>query len=185
MDLHFTYYPDPLLENKCREVEDIKEALEIGNHMKEMCLEHGGVGLAANQAGIDLCMAIVAFPDDSDEFRDLRVVINPKIIFESPEKELGKEGCLSFPGLYLNIERSTEIVVQAYIEGKGYNTFRVDGFLARIFCHEVDHLNGTSFYKRLPPIEHEMIKPRLDEIATIDHNVDETCTSQVRPPKNR
>ena len=162
--MEWTYYPSPLLKETCKKVEDIEEALRIGNEMKKILLEKGGVGLAANQVGIDLCMAIVAFEDKVGEYTIFKTLINPKIVSESPEKELSEEGCLSFPELYIDVVRPKKIEVSGYLEGSGHTTMKLKGFQARIFCHEIDHLYGISFVDRLDNIHREMIQGELDKI---------------------
>jgi len=80
-------------------------------------------------------------------------LINPKIIKKSKEKIVDKEGCLSFPGIYLDIKRSNKIKVRAKnISGEKIEV-EAEGILARAIQHEVDHLNGIVFYKRLNPIK--------------------------------
>ncbi|MFP4458105.1 MAG: peptide deformylase [Candidatus Zixiibacteriota bacterium] len=166
LKLEWTYYPSKLLYNKCKTIdeEDFELSLEIGSKMKTMLAEQNGLGLAANQAGLDICMAIVAFPDENGDYRVLKTLINPEIVFESPKKINSEEGCLSFPELFVEIERPYEIVVRAQLEDKGMMNIQARGLLARILCHEIDHLNGITMPDRLTPINREIIQPQLDKI---------------------
>jgi peptide deformylase len=164
MKLEFVYYPSPLLEKKCKRADDIEYALSLGKEMKEYLLQHGGLGLAANQVGHDLALAIIMFPNDKGEFNTPLIMINPEIIFESPEKKCSEEGCLSFPDLWTDVERPVEIVVKCYLEERGNATIRATGLLARIICHETDHLNGVRFIDRLTPIQKEIISGDLSKL---------------------
>ena len=165
MELKFTYYPSPILKKKCKVVTDIDEGLRIGEEIKKCLREEGGVGLAANQVGLDLMIAVIAFQDDKDEYSILKTIINPKIIFKSPKTLIGEEGCLSFPSIFADVERPYEIVVEGYLEGAGQITFRERDWQARIFCHEIDHLNGIPFIDRMSPVIREMCQPQLDQLA--------------------
>lgn len=164
LKLKWNYYPSKLLFQKTEPVadEDIPLAVKIGEKMKEMLMVDGGLGLAANQAGLDISIAIVAFPNDKNEYVNLQTLINPEIIFESPKTVIDAEGCLSFPELFSQVERPYEVIVRANLEGKGMTTFQARGLLARILCHEIDHLNGITIEDRLCPLEKEIAQPFLD-----------------------
>lgn len=101
--------------------------------------EHGGLGLAANQIGINKSVFII---------KGGLAFFNPYIITYSDEKEYGEEGCLSFPGTYWKIKRAKEIEMEHFsIDGKK-NIVKYGGLTARICQHEYDHLNGITFDKR-------------------------------------
>lgn len=109
--------------------------------MKEVMLENQGIGLAANQVGLDMQLFII---DESvaQEYKVPSVYINPKITSFSKNKDEMEEGCLSIPEYYKLIKRSKKIMIKAIDEkGKKFK-FKARGFLARILQHEYDHMQG-------------------------------------------
>ena len=130
---------DFVLRKKCKEVTDFNERLHILlDDMKETLIEADGAGLAAPQVGILKRVAIVSVDDDYYE------IINPEIIATSGE-QTGPEGCLSVPGVYGTVSRPMKVTVKAQDRfGKEF-TVSGEGLLARAFCHEIDHLDGTLF----------------------------------------
>ncbi|MBN2363439.1 peptide deformylase [candidate division WOR-3 bacterium] len=132
------HYPDPVLKTKTPDVEsfdsDLKEIIE---NMVPVMKELDGVGLAANQVGILKNIFIVQIPK-----KELLVAVNPRIISFSDEEFLMEEGCLSLPGVYIEIARPKTVTLEAY-DAEG-NKFVLEGknLLARAFCHETEHLKG-------------------------------------------
>lgn len=118
--------------------------------MVETMRQAPGVGLAAPQVNISNRLIVVEFGSEEDEDapKKLYVVVNPELTFLSEEKLPGVEGCLSVPGVVGEVERFNEVLV------KGLNRFgkpikiKAKGWLARIFQHEVDHLDGVVFTDR-------------------------------------
>jgi peptide deformylase len=139
-------YPNEFLRRKAREVKveelkDPKIQRLIINIVKTMEAEKG-IGLAAPQVGSDLRICAVKLDDE------LYVLINPKIKSFSRKKDLFEEGCLSFPGKFLPIERPIKVKIQARdIEGKKIK-IKASGILARAFQHEIDHLDGILIIDR-------------------------------------
>ncbi|MDP2910481.1 MAG: peptide deformylase [bacterium] len=114
-----------------------------------------GIGLAAPQVGV--LKKIIVVKADLKNQRIL-ALINPKIVKKSRLKEKLEEGCLSFPGIFLEIKRAKEIRVKAInINGEKIN-LKAKGILARIIQHETDHLNGILFYSRLGIIKSIMFR---------------------------
>jgi peptide deformylase len=142
--LEIKKYPDPILKKKCDEVKEITpEIRELVFNMIKIMRKNRGIGLAAPQVGVLKRIIIVETKDGSKEF------INPEILKKSKEVIVDVEGCLSFPGLYLKIKRAREIEVRAKnIEGKDLE-IQAQGVLARIFQHEIDHLDGILFIDKL------------------------------------
>lgn len=163
--LAFTYWDNPILRKKTIDIEEkeSQNTREFIEAMLEKLVEHDGLGLAANQVGSDRRICLVAFPRKGD-FSEVKALINPRILGESEEVIENDEGCLSFPGLYLKINRPERIEVQAYIPGEGDVRFEAEGILARIICHEVDHLDGIVFIDRISKIRRSLIKRQLREI---------------------
>ncbi len=139
-------YPNEFLRRKAREVklEELKNPKIqrlIADMVKTMEAEKG-IGLAAPQVGSGLRICIVKLDDE------LYVLINPKIKSFSRKKDLSEEGCLSFPGKFLPIERPIKVKIQARdIEGKKIK-IKATGILARAFQHEIDHLDGILIIDR-------------------------------------
>lgn len=172
----FTYYPDPLLRCVAKPVEDItEEILKLFGILKDTCIEHEGVGLAAHQIGIVMPVIVFGIPkpdvNKSDEYPkkyDLIGVVNPKVIWQSEETEIEEEGCLSLPGIYAPVERPVKIVAEGWFEDtKKLEQREFSGITARIFAHETDHTRGILFIDHVDDISREMIKPQLAELAEV------------------
>ena len=113
--------------------------------LTENMFHHNGVGLSANQIGIKE-RAFVMISDI--ESQDTLTCFNPKIVKESKEMVTIEEGCLSYPELFLDIARPETIVVKYEDEGKELHKIKLTGFIARIFQHEYDHMEGIDFTQR-------------------------------------
>ena len=108
-------------------------------------LHYDGVGLSANQIGIDER----AFAMIRDlEYNDIIVCFNPRVIKRYDDEVWCEEGCLSFPDEIINIQRPDRIVVKYEDENKKDHKIKLEGFAARVFQHEFDHLNGIDFTQR-------------------------------------
>jgi peptide deformylase len=128
--------------------------------------ESGGIGLAANQVGINKRVAVVDFIGSDDKKAEQLLLINPKIVESSGEIEI-VEGCLSIPGLSLPVKRAEKIKVENYdIEGNK-TVFEADGMLARAIQHEIDHLDGKMYVDRLTTVERMLIDNKLKQIARL------------------
>jgi peptide deformylase len=133
---------DEILRKKSKDVTELSDRIkELIQDMKETMSELGGCGLAAVQVGV-LKRVIICAPEEN---KDPIVLINPEIISASPEVETDYEGCLSVDGYRGSVERPKEIVIKAKDENMNDIEFDASGFLARIICHEVDHLNGILY----------------------------------------
>ena len=106
---------------------------------------YNGVGLSANQIGIKE-RAFVMISDM--ESLDTITCFNPKVLKESKKKVKLEEGCLSYPDIFLDVDRPESIIVKYEDEGKKLHKIRLDGFIARIFLHEYDHMEGIDFTQR-------------------------------------
>ena len=108
--------------------------------------DRDGIGLAATQVGLGIRLLLLspyAFEREEGEGKPNYVVINPEVVWESDEKELGEEGCLSFPGVYITVERPLKVRIRAQDQtGKSYE-LEGEGLGARAILHEIDHLNGV------------------------------------------
>ena len=130
---------DEILRKKCRPVEEITpRVLQLLDDMREALRHANGAGLAAPQVGVLKRIAIV---DDGGEIIEL---INP-VITESSGEQTGPEGCLSLPGEYGEVTRPMNVTVTALDRNGKIFTCKREGFVARAFCHETDHLDGILY----------------------------------------
>lgn len=154
--------PTPVLRRKAHKVEKFDNELQVlVEDMIETMRDAPGVGLAAPQVNVSQRLIVVEYGADEDETipKKLYVVANPEIKPLSEEKELGVEGCLSVPGLVGEVERFTKIQVKGQNRRGQPIKITAEGWLARIFQHELDHLNGVLF----PDIALDVWKPSEEE----------------------
>jgi peptide deformylase len=139
MDLKILTYPHQLLTQKTKPVKSFeKNLIEIVNQMKKIMLANNGVGLAANQVGLNLSL-FIARPKEK-----FYVFVNPSIVSHS-EEEIKEEGCLSLPNKWGLVKRYNKVKIN-YQDLRGRKkTLKASGLLAHIIQHEVDHLNGLLF----------------------------------------
>ncbi len=149
-------YGDPILRKKARKVDVFDDNLnEILEEMIETMYLGDGVGLAAPQVGLTLRMFVMDVGDGPKK------VVNPSIIEMSEEKETAEEGCLSLPDIFEDVERSVWIEVEYQNERGEPVKERLEGYEARVFQHEYDHLNGILFIDRISPARRVLLKPKL------------------------
>ena len=161
MKLEIVLWPDPILLGGVPPVEEVDDELRaVVGEMRRLMFELRGVGLAAPQAGVAKRLILIC---PSGQPGDDEVMINPEVI-HAEHDELGEEGCLSFPGLFGDVNRATEIRVR-YMDLDGRIRERdLDGFTARVFLHEMDHLEGVVFVDRMTATSRERIEPELAEL---------------------
>ena len=155
--LEIKKYPDPVLKKISEPVKVFDESLaEFVKVLFASMRVHDGVGLAAPQVGVLKKIAVVEYEGKS------YVLINPKVIDQKGIQE-GEEGCLSFPGIYANVVRPQWV----RIESKDLNgetvTFEGEGFTARAFLHEMDHLSGKLFIDYLSNLKRNAIKKKVSK----------------------
>ena len=136
---------DKLLHEKIVKCSYNLDRGKLSYTLTENMFHHDGVGLSANQIGIKE-RAFVMISDM--ESQDTLTCFNPKIVKESKEMVTMEEGCLSYPELFLNIASPETIVVKYEDEGKELHKIKLTGFIARIFQHEYDHMEGIDFTQR-------------------------------------
>jgi peptide deformylase len=144
--------PNPVLRRKARKVTRFEaEFQKLVDEMIETMREAPGVGLAAPQVGTSDRLIVVEYPvidDQEDAPKKLFIVANPQIIQTGEETELGIEGCLSIPGLHGEVERALTVTVKGQNRHGQPIRIKANGWLARIFQHEIDHLDGIVFTDR-------------------------------------
>ena len=143
--------PDSILYRKARKVTDFgKELQTLVDDMVETMRVAPGVGLAAPQVDVPLRVIVVEFGDEEDESVPLKlfIVVNPEITRFSKEQVTATEGCLSIPDFVGDVDRSVSVVVKGMNRRGQPMRIKSSGWLARIFQHEVDHINGVLFIDR-------------------------------------
>jgi peptide deformylase len=150
--------PDPVLRRKAHAVTIFdKNLLTLLDDMVETMRDAPGVGLAAPQIGLSERIIVVEYYEhEEDEENDeneeapkkVWAMVNPEIVKASEEMVMGAEGCLSIPGLVGEVERHAEVLVKGMNRHGKPMKVKAKGWLARIFQHEIDHLNGVMFTDR-------------------------------------
>ena len=163
--LNVLRFPDERLKTKANPVAEVNaEIKQIVADMFETMYEESGVGLAATQVNIHQRIVVI---DVSENKEQAYVLINPEIIEKSEETLINEEGCLSVPGCYAKVDRSTTVTVKALdIDGNEF-TLSGDELLAICIQHELDHLNGILFVDYLSPLKRQRIKTKLEKEARL------------------
>ena len=157
--LQIVKYGDNVLRQHVKDVEEITpEIKQLAQDMLDTMYAAPGVGLAAPQVGISLNMCVIdVFPDGK---KKPFVLINPKII-SGENKEEKEEGCLSFPGIFEKVKRFHTVKAE-YTDLAGRKVeVVVEGFLAKAFQHEIDHLNGKLFIDYLQPWKRKLVEKEI------------------------
>ena len=134
-----------LLHNPIKKCSYNLDRSKLSYTLTENMFHYNGVGLSANQIGIDERVFVMISDMDTQE---TITCFNPKIVKESKDTIVMEEGCLSYPELFLDIPRPSSVVVKYEDEGKEIHKERLTGFIARIFQHEYDHMEGIDFTQR-------------------------------------
>lgn len=144
-------YPEEVLRREADPIGDInQEVRDLADKMTEVMFREEGVGLAAPQVGVGKRLIVVNLEDD------FHILLNPEIVERSEEEEVREEGCLSVPGPEAPVSRSTKVVVKGMdLEGNEIELTR-EGMAARVFQHEVDHVNGKLFINHLSDAERSL-----------------------------
>ncbi|MCG3160636.1 MAG: Peptide deformylase [Acidobacteria bacterium] len=160
MILPIVKYGDPVLQKEGEEVNNIDGNLaEFIQNMFETMYEAKGCGLAGPQVALSKKLFVMDV-SSGKETKDRIVCINPQIV-ETKGAIVSEEGCLSFPGIYFEVERPEIVTVSAIdLDGKEF-TFEVDGLAARCVLHETDHINGKVFIEYLNPLKRDLIKRKI------------------------
>lgn len=162
-------FGDPVLRTRAREVETFDDALSrLADDLLETLRAASGVGLAANQVGV---LKRVFVWEHEDEHGAL---VNPEVVEISAETEVADEGCLSFPGLFYPTVRPLRVRLRAHDPRREPIEREGTGFRARIFLHELDHLNGILF------IDHLALHDRKEAMRRIRNG--ELERAQPEPP---
>ncbi len=161
--LKIYYWGDPILHNPSERVENIdSKIVELAEKMIDIMHENLGIGLAAPQVGVGKRI-IVVDPFMGEKPEEIITLLNPEII-EREGESIREEGCLSIPQIREEVKRPYRVLVKGItLEGKE-REIEAEDLLARIFCHEIDHLNGKFFIDHLSPLKRRIIKNRLKKL---------------------
>lgn len=160
--LDIIHVPDPILRRKAHKITDFGPDFQaLVNNMIETMREAPGVGLAAPQVAVSQRLVVVEYGDDEDEKvpKKLYVLANPEITEKSSDMVLGIEACLSVPELAGEVERHEKIVIKGQNRQGKPVKIKAEGWLARIFQHEIDHVEGILYTDRTDKVW----KPREGE----------------------
>jgi peptide deformylase len=150
-------YGDPVLRRRATRVEavtpDVRRTIA---DMVDTMYDEAGLGLAAPQVGISLRLMVVT----DDDGREVRALINP-VITEQGGEIVAEEGCLSIPGIFAPVKRAEWVRLEAQDPDGRSVTINARGLRARVFQHEMDHLDGVLFIDRLDPVMRDRIKRRI------------------------
>jgi peptide deformylase len=163
-ELGIVHYPAAVLREQARFVERSGEELRpLVERMVEVMVEEGGIGLAAPQVGVSLRVIVVSL---TGEPGDAKGYVNPELSEFEGVSEL-EEGCLSVPGVWAKLRRPARCRVRAEdLEGNVVE-MELEGMNARVFQHEVDHLNGVLFIDRLGSVAKLGVRRRLRQLESV------------------
>lgn len=163
--MKLVYYPDPILGkgmedfdfDKVKEI--FADAADLKEQMVDLMVNKKGIGLSAPQVGLNMRCFVIG------ETRESAImVINPKILSFSEETELAPEGCLSFPDMFLNIARPKTVSAEWLDEHGEKQSGTLDGYGARCFLHEFDHLNGVVFKEKVSRLKWDRATTKKNKI---------------------
>ena len=157
-------YPNEILE---REVKDVDlenpgfDPVELKKEMVEFMIANNGIGLSANQIGLDAKVFVMG-----DSVENSTMCINPTVLQYTEETVDDIEGCLSFPNVFVKIKRPKEILAEWYNENLEKQTVKIEGYSAKCYLHELDHLLGITFKDRASKLKWNMATKKARKLNT-------------------
>jgi len=165
MSLSIIRYPHPTLRYRSKTIRRVDNELKsIVAQMFDLMYEHNGVGLAANQVDLPLRIFVANPAGKRDEGEEI-VCINPELNLPKGS-ESDREGCLSLPEIFGEVKRPSRVKLSAYDLSGNAIERTLEGFLARIVQHEIDHLNGVFFFDRMTPDGRDELSTQLEELES-------------------
>ena len=158
------HYGDPILRKVCKPVKDFKKLSSLIDDMFDTMYEESGVGLAANQIGVDLNIFIIDISGIEEETESVHIFINGEIM-ESSGESWFEEGCLSIPNVRLEVKRPEFIQFKYQDENGTEHIEEMRGLLARAIQHEIDHLKGVFIVDRVTKTVKMTVENDLKMIA--------------------
>jgi peptide deformylase len=148
------YYPNEFLDRQVKEV-DLEnltfDPSELKKQMVDIMLANNGIGLAANQIGLDTQVFVMGDSADNST-----LCINPTVLQYTSDTTVDVEGCLSFPNIFVKIARPKEILAKFYNERLEECVVKIEGYSAKCYLHEWDHLQGITFKDRVSKLKWDM-----------------------------
>jgi peptide deformylase len=171
-----TTYGNPVLRKKAEPIAEVNdEVRQLADDMLETMYAEHGLGLAAEQVGKSVAICVIDIPEDADldenggranpEVKMPLVLINPEIIENSDYTITHQEGCLSFPGIYSNVERYDAVTVKFQDRNGIWQELRVQCLMARAVQHELDHLDGVLLADRMSSVKKVALSGKLKRLV--------------------
>ena len=161
--MKLVYYPDPFLNKQVKDVDLDNpgfDPVELKKEMIDFMLANNGIGLSANQVGLDAQVFVMG-----DSVENSTICINPTVLQYTEETIDDVEGCLSFPNVYVKIKRPKEILAEWYNENLEKQTVKIEGYSAKCYLHEWDHLQGITFKDRVSKLKWNMAEKKAKKYA--------------------
>lgn len=136
---------------------------QFASSLVETCIKNNGLGLSASQCGFNYRVFVAGAGEEYVAY------FNPKVISMSDKETIGLEGCLSFPNLFLNVLRPNWVKVEYQDYNGETHTSQFEGMTARVFLHELDHMNGITFVHRTKPLA---LKSGIDKRNKLMHRLE-------------
>ena len=161
-------YPDPRLHKLAKPVQTVDARIKtLVADMLETMYDAKGIGLAATQIDVHERLIVIDISEQRDQ---PLVLINPAIVWNSADKHINEEGCLSVPGIYDNVERFDAVKVEHLDANGARQSVQADGMLAVCIQHEMDHLLGKVFVEYLSPLKRNRIKTKMLKLQREDRD---------------
>ena len=147
-------YPNEILEREVKDVdlENLEfDPVELKKEMVEFMIANNGIGLSANQIGLDAKVFVMG-----DSVENSTMCINPTVLQYTQDTVVDVEGCLSFPNVFVKIKRPKEILARYWNENLEECTVKIEGYSAKCYLHELDHLLGITFKDRASKLKWDM-----------------------------
>ena len=159
-------YGDPILRKKCDSLKEFSNIDDLLNDMFDSMYEAEGIGLAANQIGLNMNLFIIDVTH-TEEAENPHVFINSESISKYGDEGVYQEGCLSLPGISLDVLRPEKATLKYQTPDQEWHEDEFDGLLSRAIQHETDHLNGIYIIDRVSEIEKIQYQTELKELEKI------------------
>lgn len=160
--MKLVYYPDSFLEKQVKEVnlEDPGfDPVKLKKEMVEFMIANNGIGLSANQIGLDAKIFVMG-----DSVENSTMCINPTVLQYTSDTQDDIEGCLSFPNVFVKIKRPKEILAKYWNENLEECTVKIEGYSAKCYLHELDHLLGITFKDRVSKLKWDMAQKKARKL---------------------
>lgn len=161
--MNILYYPNDFLEKQVDLVDLDNPGFdphELKKEMIDLMLSNKGIGLAANQIGLNAQVFVIG-----DSLNNSSLMINPTILQYTEETVDGYEGCLSFPNIYVKVKRPKEILAKFWNENLEEVVTKIEGPTAKVYLHELDHLLGITIKDRVSKLKWDMAKKKAAKLS--------------------